>query len=1126
MARSFRACNRHVVDRCSTRGGMVIAGAALAVIVSALSLAGCGGGESSTPLERYQAGVEPHEAVDEAMGGRTLRGTPVTPRTEDCFPAEPRDLFWEMDWVVDENGNLGPIDFDENRNGVIDDPPPDAKGNRPGSERDAIRGRNTWLLWGGGNEAFWGWLQERGYGLQDFLILLDSRRRDHRFEKAGLINQPGFTSSNRTVLGLYLDKEASPGSAMLRPPPPAGGATGVVKESYYTKGEPERYDAQGRMLPKEVERPSVPSSHHHTELFVPWTEGLEEIPPEFAAYAPDVVRRHLVQDGVDPAIYGYPSGIFGLRLFLNPDFFAKTEDAARARAYWKERVEKTNGRYYTDPAIYADPNLVRPFRVSMSCGFCHVGPHPLNPPADPEHPEWRNLSGVIGDQYWDPQPANGNLLRRNSFLHHFLKSQAPGTIDTSLVSTDQINNTNVINAVFDVPARLERAATKPTEKQSRENLLLPGIEDPGSTSDQRHFPMVLFPGEDSIGVFGALARVPLNIGVFSEQWLRVDNPIIGFTPQRPFRIETNRANSVFWNVNEHYRVGYMAKFFTVGGSRPVDDCKWVSKSTAPMKLKDAPHGRDALPDGEAPLRARGRDVFIDNCAICHSSKQPDGFDLAFDLDRSRAGRWTTAPVPEAPSRHVYTLPMDYTDWEDFKKSPAYRDYLRALRARPDVAARPTGIDECDPFIDKNFLSNELRIPVTLIGTYSGRAMATNAMKDHVWDNFSSETFKGLESVGAIRYYDPFLGKAVDPLYGTNAVYTDGRDHGGPGYYRPASLISLWATAPYLHNNALGRYTHDPSVQGRLSAFDDGIRKLLWNERRAQFKSDRDGVTFAHPGDLRLEGSPSARNDPGYIYRLPVDTRITFAAPFVPQLLEGVLVGYVGPRLGGLLFALASTWLWVGLAGLFLWAAFRGRMRHVGMLLLAIALLMAAVLLLATLTVEGGMMSGGLMVAGTMMMQMATPTKLWVLVAGLAVVGATLMLTRWETRAVPRIVFGALTIAIVVGGTIVHQTLDGRRGGVDVGPIPRGVPVNLLMNIDPEKTDKLPAAIAGLVRALGEINRRGLTGDAAYEVFSARAGPALIAASKCPDMVLDRGHWFGEFLSDEDKESLIAFLKTI
>ena len=36
-------------------------------------------------------------------------------------------------------------------------------------------------------------------------------------------------------------------------------------------------------------------------------------------------------------------------------------------------------RYYNDPSYYNDPKLVRPYRVGMSCGFCHVGPKPGAP---------------------------------------------------------------------------------------------------------------------------------------------------------------------------------------------------------------------------------------------------------------------------------------------------------------------------------------------------------------------------------------------------------------------------------------------------------------------------------------------------------------------------------------------------------------------------------------------------------------------------------------------------------------------------------------------------------------------------------------------------------------------------
>ena len=37
--------------------------------------------------------------------------------------------------------------------------------------------------------------------------------------------------------------------------------------------------------------------------------------------------------------------------------------------------------------------------------------------------------------------------------------------------------------------------------------------------------------------------------------------------------------------------------------------------------------------------------------------------------------------------------------------------------------------------------------------------------------------------------------------------------GGPGYYRTPSLISCWSSAPFLHNNALGKFTGDP-IRGR------------------------------------------------------------------------------------------------------------------------------------------------------------------------------------------------------------------------------------------------------------------------------------------------------------------------
>jgi len=50
-------------------------------------------------------------------------------------------------------------------------------------------------------------------------------------------------------------------------------------------------------------------------------------------------------------------------------------------------------------------------------------------------------------------------------------------------------------------------------------------------------------------------------------------------------------------------------------------------------------------------------------------------------------------------------------------------------------------------------------------------------------------------------------------------------------YRTPPLVSIWATAPYLHNNSLGIYSADPSLAGRMAMYEDGITKLLWPERR-------------------------------------------------------------------------------------------------------------------------------------------------------------------------------------------------------------------------------------------------------------------------------------------------------
>ena len=110
-----------------------------------------------------------------------------------------------------------------------------------------------------------------------------------------------------------------------------------------------------------------------------------------------------------------------------------------------------------------------------------------------------------------------------------------------------------------------------------------------------------------------------------------------------------------------------------------------------------------------------------------------------------------------------------------------------------------------------------------------------------------------------------------------------------------------------------------------------------------------------------------------------------------------------------------------------------------------------------------------------------------------------------------------------------------EGGLQIGPIPAGTPINLLSNINLGSTpDKeLISLLTTLAKDLHKLPKNA-TDEQARQVFG-NSVEKLINASKCPDFVVNRGHYFGtDFLppqegepglSDEDKRALIAYLKT-
>ena len=102
------------------------------------------------------------------------------------------------------------------------------------------------------------------------------------------------------------------------------------------------------------------------------------------------------------------------------------------------------------------------------------------------------------------------------------------------------------------------------------------------------------------------------------------------------------------------------------------------------------------------------------------------------------------------------------------------------------------------------------------------------------------------------------------------------------------------------------------------------------------------------------------------------------------------------------------------------------------------------------------------------------------------------------------------------------------------PIPAGTPIDLLANFDPlpqstnfrERLAHDKAVVKVVVQLVRDLKAlpQGATDDQARQVFS-NAGEQLFALSKCPDYVVNRGHYFGSNLGDADKKALIAFLKT-
>lgn len=803
----------------------------------------------ATLQQRPSCGKGSGNVLDEAL---------CVGRTTETFPAADEDYFRDMDYGMTRDLEQVAAALRPYVPGIT----PEA------AVQAAVRGRNNWIVWTGGNDRLWDVLSRESLGNLDFLKTLSNHpslkfSRDNRWRYLGLVNEPCFEKArgpSQDRYGLWLDVR--------------------------------RQDCPADPFENEKKYPGVKIG----------ARG-ENIP--VGSY------------------YGYATGVVGLRLFPNPDF----DEEAEKR--WDPE------RYYTDPGYYNDKDLVKPYRVGMSCGFCHVGPNPTNPPQDPENPKWENLNSNPGAQYFWVDRIFNWQADYSSFPYQLFHTSRPGALDTSFVSNDYINNPRTMNAVYNLGARMAIAKKLGKEtlrggqldNEQLNNYLPPAspLNDFYEPPNVVWTPRVLKDGADSVGALGALNRVFINIGLFSEEWLEHFKPLIGGKKITPFEISVADRNSAYWNATE-MQTPDVALFFLA--------------SAGPDYLKNAPRGADYLTEDQQKLH-RGKVVFAGRCARCHSSKLPEE-------------TFTFFPDQGCVGPNYLQCWDNYWAWtktDGFKK-------------------KMTQIVLQDDFLEDNFLSTELRVPVTLLETNACATLATNAIDNDIWDNFSSHSYKSLPSVGKVLVHHPITGKPRE--YPMPA--------GGRGYIRPPSLISLWSTAPFLLNNTLGDFYWTGTVPDRMKSFDDSIQKLLWPEKRE--------------GDRKFK-TASGQEVPGVI---DVTTQTSY------------------------------------------------------------------------LRVPGGYLPDFL------------------------------------------------------------QPLFGEEG-LEIGPIPKGTPINLLSNIDLEQRRKVLRLLPKIVKDLKALPQDA-SDEEARRVFADLVEP-LLEVSKCPDFVVNRGHYFGTDyfpeepgLSDQDKRALIEFLKTL
>ncbi len=471
------------------------------------------------------------------------------------------------------------------------------------------------------------------------------------------------------------------------------------------------------------------------------------------------------------------------------------------RKYFKQPERDETGNVVFDPRStpYQDGEMEtqRRFAIGHPCVQCHVAFDPTDPPANPNEPEWENLTGHIGNQYINqPLAAFLSALPRDDFSVQAVGGARPGTVDTSLNPNDFMHNPGTQNNITDF-----------MNKRIFQHEMKNPITGEISQAPTMH---VLKGGEDSVGERLALLRVYINIGMCTEECWVPNFPVPGTffgedAAQKPMRIKQCAQDCEAWNYADA-KMTDLAIYLLAGGPFYLMNATDV----------DGTPGSSFIDLAQVPA---GRKVFARECARCHSTRVPPE---AIVGDRDALEKYYEGHVFGAEAFWKMEFEPEFRESEAFKTKYMAED--ADGRMRPAQFAR-------DGQFGQDWLGNDNREPFGEIGTNSCRARHDNHNKGQIWEEFASETYQAEPAAGSV----PRRFNRMFPLLGGKAFGTQQIGPGGPGYYRNISLLSVWSHAPFLHNNAIGELTYLPdgtidyTVRGRVEQYHMAMRELLMSD---------------------------------------------------------------------------------------------------------------------------------------------------------------------------------------------------------------------------------------------------------------------------------------------------------